>query len=197
MTDKTYKTTMGQTVDMGALQIKNENVPAVGNMGVTASGKKIEPSTKKAEINPNQIRTQNHRGTNVVKQRPDTSVTAAMERIAAEKAEQARLEAIRLEEEAARAALQSSVLEAIHITPVEPLNVAADDTFDEPEDFDAIGVEQDVVDNLMFSASTEINPLDLTLDSPAAPQTKTTVTAEPAAGLAAAINRAKALKGDK
>jgi len=50
---------------------------------------------------------------------------------------------------------------------------------------------------LMFSASTEINPLDLTLDSPAAPQTKTTVTAEPAAGLAAAINRAKALKGDK
>lgn len=38
MTRKTYRTAQGRMVDLGALQLQNENVRAVGNMGVNARG---------------------------------------------------------------------------------------------------------------------------------------------------------------
>ena len=38
MTRKTYRTAQGRTVDLGALQLQNENIRAVGNMGVNARG---------------------------------------------------------------------------------------------------------------------------------------------------------------
>jgi hypothetical protein len=38
MSKKIYKTAMGKTVDMGALQLQNETVRAVGNMNVNARG---------------------------------------------------------------------------------------------------------------------------------------------------------------
>lgn len=38
MTRKVYRTAQGKMVDLGALQLKNENVRAVGNMGVNARG---------------------------------------------------------------------------------------------------------------------------------------------------------------
>lgn len=42
MTGQVYKTAQGKMVDMGALILQNENVRAVGNMGVNARGDKID-----------------------------------------------------------------------------------------------------------------------------------------------------------
>lgn len=42
MTREIYKSANGKTVDMGALRLQNENVRAVGNMGVNARGDAID-----------------------------------------------------------------------------------------------------------------------------------------------------------
>lgn len=42
MTRKVYKTAQGKLVDLGALQLQNETVRAVGNMGVNARGDLID-----------------------------------------------------------------------------------------------------------------------------------------------------------
>ena len=42
MTRKVYRTANGKMVDLGALQLQNENVRAVGNMGVNARGDIID-----------------------------------------------------------------------------------------------------------------------------------------------------------
>lgn len=42
MTNKVYKTAKGKPVDIGALRLQNENVRAVGNMGVNARGDRID-----------------------------------------------------------------------------------------------------------------------------------------------------------
>ena len=42
MTRKTYRTAQGKIVDLGALQLQNEHVRAVGNMGVNARGDLID-----------------------------------------------------------------------------------------------------------------------------------------------------------
>lgn len=44
MTSKVYRTARGKTVDLGALELQNEAVRAVGNMGVNARGDKVDPS---------------------------------------------------------------------------------------------------------------------------------------------------------
>lgn len=41
MTKKVYRTAQGKTVDLGAIQLQNETVKAVGNMGVNARGDKV------------------------------------------------------------------------------------------------------------------------------------------------------------
>ena len=42
MTGQVYRTAQGKMVDMGALILQNEDVRAVGNMGVNARGDKID-----------------------------------------------------------------------------------------------------------------------------------------------------------
>jgi len=46
MSKKVYRTAQGKNVDLGALQLQNETVRAVGNMGVNARGDKINPQNK-------------------------------------------------------------------------------------------------------------------------------------------------------
>lgn len=41
MSKKIYRTAQGKTIDLGALQLQNETVKAVGNMGVNARGDKV------------------------------------------------------------------------------------------------------------------------------------------------------------
>ena len=46
MTKKVYKSAMGKTLDLGALILRNENVKAVGNMGVNARGDRVDGTNK-------------------------------------------------------------------------------------------------------------------------------------------------------
>ena len=54
MTNKVYRTAQGKIVDMGAIALQNEQVRAVGNMGVNARGDQID-------ANGNAIKTANER----------------------------------------------------------------------------------------------------------------------------------------
>ena len=56
MTSKVYKSAQGKAVDMGRLQLQNENVRAVGNMKVNARGDMVDDmnrviSTKAEQVN--------------------------------------------------------------------------------------------------------------------------------------------------
>ena len=56
MASKMYRTALGKQVDMGSLLLQNEDVRAVGNMGVNARGDTIDKknatvSTKAAQVN--------------------------------------------------------------------------------------------------------------------------------------------------
>jgi predicted amidohydrolase len=42
MSKKIYKTAQGKIVDLGALQVQNETVRAVGNMNVNARGDRLD-----------------------------------------------------------------------------------------------------------------------------------------------------------
>ena len=46
---KTYRTSQGKTIDLGALQLQNEGTRAVGNMGVNARGDKVNPQNTVSE----------------------------------------------------------------------------------------------------------------------------------------------------
>jgi len=56
MSNKVYRTALGKSVDMGALLLQNEDVRAIGNMGVNAKGDKINKkndtvSSKTQQVN--------------------------------------------------------------------------------------------------------------------------------------------------
>lgn len=58
MTKKIMKTAMGKTIDMGALMLQNENVRAVGNMGVNARGDILDSADKVIENKNKQVQRQ-------------------------------------------------------------------------------------------------------------------------------------------
>lgn len=55
MTKKVYRTSQGKTVDIGALQLQNETVRAVGNMGVNARGDRINPQNNTVDTRNSRI----------------------------------------------------------------------------------------------------------------------------------------------
>ena len=62
MTNKTYRSAQGKTVDLGALILQNETVRAVGNMNVNARGDRIDENgnaiaTRSEQVNRNINRT--------------------------------------------------------------------------------------------------------------------------------------------
>lgn len=67
MAKKTYRSAQGKPVDLGALQLTNENVRAVGNMGVNARGDVIDTKNKTVDSRANRIgKTYKKQITNVV-----------------------------------------------------------------------------------------------------------------------------------
>jgi len=64
MTKKIYRTAQGKIVDLGALEVQNQHVRAVGNMNVNARGDKLDAngnviSTRAQQVNRNLDRTTN------------------------------------------------------------------------------------------------------------------------------------------
>ena len=55
MTQKTYRTAQGKIVDLGALQLRNENVRAVGNMPVNARGDLIDGNNRPIDTRNEQV----------------------------------------------------------------------------------------------------------------------------------------------
>lgn len=73
MTKKIYRTAMGRTVDLGALQLQNENVRAVGNMGVNARGDRIDGQNQTIESRAAQVTKQYHKQSQISTDVPVTS----------------------------------------------------------------------------------------------------------------------------
>jgi hypothetical protein len=65
MTRKVYKSAMGKPVDLGALLLQNEQVRAVGNMGVNAAGDLIDSTNRVIDQRNRQVQRQYRRQTNV------------------------------------------------------------------------------------------------------------------------------------
>ena len=63
MTRKIYRTAQGKMVDLGRLQLQNENTRAVGNMGVNARGDKLDGNNRPIEARPQQVQRSYNRQT--------------------------------------------------------------------------------------------------------------------------------------
>lgn len=71
MAKRVYRTSQGKSIDLGALQLQNETVRAVGNMGVNARGDVINPQN-------NTIETKNQSVNRQYKKQVRTNVTDEM-----------------------------------------------------------------------------------------------------------------------
>ena len=80
MTRKIYKSAMGKTVDLGALLLQNEQVRAVGNMGVNAAGDLLDSTNRVIDQRNRQVQRQYKRQSNV------SNIPAANSNLAARKA---------------------------------------------------------------------------------------------------------------
>lgn len=65
MTQKVYRTARGKTIDVGAIRLQNEQVRAVGNMGVNARGDRIDEYGNVIDPRNQQLQRRINRQTNV------------------------------------------------------------------------------------------------------------------------------------
>lgn len=63
MTKKVYRTAQGKMVDLGALQLRNENIRAVGNMKINARGDLIDSNNRSIDSRNQQVARQYRRQT--------------------------------------------------------------------------------------------------------------------------------------
>jgi len=55
MTQKQYRTAQGKLVDLGALQLRNENVRAIGNMAVNSRGDMLDAKNRPIDTRNQQV----------------------------------------------------------------------------------------------------------------------------------------------
>lgn len=55
MTQKQYRTAQGKLVDLGALQLRNENVRAIGNMSVNGRGDMLDAKNRPIDTRNQQV----------------------------------------------------------------------------------------------------------------------------------------------
>ena len=65
MTTKIYKSARGKQIDFGSMRLQNENVRAVGNMGVNARGDRIDSQGNIIDPKNQQLQRRIQRQTNV------------------------------------------------------------------------------------------------------------------------------------
>ena len=83
MTQKQYRTAQGKIVDLGALQLQNENTRAVGNMPVNARGDLIDSHNRPIDTRNQQVARQYRKQVSNVQ---DTPVYSSRQRPAAQPA---------------------------------------------------------------------------------------------------------------
>lgn len=77
MTERVYRTAQGKTVDMGALQLQNEKIRAVGNMNVNARGDLVDSGNQIIDQKNRQAQRQYARQSNIQKTRPQSGTIQA------------------------------------------------------------------------------------------------------------------------
>ena len=104
MTKKVYRTAQGRIVDLGALQVQNEHVRAVGNMNVNARGDKLDANGRVISTRSQQVNRNLNRATNTAAGPIPTSGRAQKETDAAavRAAEQEKIEQARAQRQALR-----------------------------------------------------------------------------------------------
>ena len=58
MTQKVYRTAQGRKIDLGAIQLQNETVKAVGNMNINARGDVVDPHNNPVQTKSSQVSAQ-------------------------------------------------------------------------------------------------------------------------------------------
>lgn len=76
MSKKVYRTAQGKAVDLGALQLQNENIRAVGNMNVNARGDLIDGLNRPIKTRNQQVQKQYNRQITNVSDSPVVTATA-------------------------------------------------------------------------------------------------------------------------
>jgi hypothetical protein len=103
MTKKVYRTAQGRIVDLGALEVQNEHVRAVGNMNVNARGDKLDADGRVISTRSQQVNRNLDRATNTAPGPIPTSSRAQKEDTAAVRAaEQEKIEQARAQRQALR-----------------------------------------------------------------------------------------------
>ncbi len=70
MTKRVYRTAQGKIVDLGAIQLQNENVRAVGNMNVNARGDLVDHNNRPVSRRTQQVSKQYNRQVTNVSEAP-------------------------------------------------------------------------------------------------------------------------------
>jgi hypothetical protein len=104
MTSKVYRTAQGKIVDLGALEVQNEHVRAVGNMNVNARGDKLDADGNVISTRSQQVNRNLNRAVNTAAGPIPTSSRAQKEAddAAVRAAEQEKIEKARAQRQAAR-----------------------------------------------------------------------------------------------
>lgn len=104
MTKKVYRTAQGKIVDLGALEVQNEHVRAVGNMNVNARGDKLDANGNVISTRAQQVNRNLNRNTNATAGPIPASSRAQKEEDSAaiKAAEQEKIEKARAQRQAAR-----------------------------------------------------------------------------------------------
>jgi hypothetical protein len=103
MTSKVYRTAQGKIVDLGALEVQNEHVRAVGNMNVNARGDKLDANGNIISTRSQQVNRNLDRATNTAAGPIPTSSRAQKEDVVAKRAaEQEKIEKARAQRQALR-----------------------------------------------------------------------------------------------
>jgi hypothetical protein len=177
MTSKIYRTAKGKPVDVGALRLQNEQVRAVGNMGVNARGDRIDAMGHVIDPVNQQIQRRIQKQTNVSNTPVHTSTRA-------------RDAEIKAQQEAEAAAAAQAQREADRLTALED---EPDGPMDEP-----LAAAVEVATAPVEEPIVYIQPVTAPVSQPA-PVVEAKVEAPkpaaiPTSGLAAAIARAKTVK---
>jgi uncharacterized membrane protein len=83
MTTKIYKSARGKQIDFGSMRLQNENVRAVGNMGVNARGDRIDSQGNVIDPKNQQLQRRIHRQSNVSEGPVHSSTRSARQAAAA------------------------------------------------------------------------------------------------------------------
>jgi hypothetical protein len=177
MAQKIYKSAMGHVVDLGALMLQNENVRAVGNMGVNARGDTVDNTNRVVESRNKQVQKHYRRQVTATANTADTVPTSSTVAAKKQKSTRAKVTKEAVVPVANKTVIENPVIESL------PAETIADENITIPEPVPADELPE--IESLEELAELEVAVPELTQDS---------IKSVPRGGLAAAIAKAQTVK---